>query len=127
MSDGAEPVRALVAHTEQSSRDYFVAALAGWGCSVRAAATVHDTVTQIARGDIELVLLDPAMIERNLAEFRQEWAALPAPPRMIAIDPPSVSADAGQFLRETAAVVLPPPVDLPHLRAATLAALRRPI
>ena len=116
---------AIVAHADGVSRDFFVAVFAGWGYSVRAAAGMSEALAQVAGGDADLLLLDPALVEPDAALWAEGWAAAPPRMRMLAIDAPAVSEEAGRFLRDAAAFVLAPPFDLPHIWAATVAAARR--
>lgn len=124
---GATPPAAVVAHADRGSRDYLIAALAGWGYSVRAAATIDEALAQVATHDADLLFLDPSLVERDVARWRAAWSAAADGLRLIAIDAPTVSPEAAQFLRESATFVLIPPFALPYLRAATLAASRPPI
>ena len=125
LADGGQtkPV-AIVAHADGVSRDFFVAVLAGWGYSVQSAANPREAFEQVERGDADLLLLDPALVELDIARWKSAWAAVTPRVRMVAIDAPSVSDDAAKFLRTAAVFVLSPPFDLPHIWVATLAAPR---
>lgn len=116
---------AVVAHADGVSRDFFVAVLAGWGYSVRSAATLREALEQVRGGDADLLVLDPALVEPDVALWRQVWAAGSTRMRMVALDAPAVKDDAARFLRTAATVVLAPPFDLPNIWAATLATPRR--
>ena len=97
------------------SRDFFLAVLAGWGYSVRAAANLREALAQVAGGDADLLLLDPALVEPDVAGWKQVWTGAPSRMRLVAIQAPSASDDAARFVREAAAFVLAPPFDLPHI------------
>ena len=116
---------AIVAHADAVSRDFFLAVLAGWGYSVRAAANAREAFDQVAADDADLIFLDPALVASDTERWARVWASVPPRLRMVAIDAPSVPDDTAQFLRAAAAFVLTPPFDLPHIWAATLAAVRR--
>jgi two-component system NtrC family sensor kinase len=115
----------IVAHADAVSLEFFLAVFAGWGYSVRAAASMSDALAQVTGGDADLLVLDPTLVEPDPELWRETWAGAPARMRMLAIDAPAVSDDAARFLRASAAFVLAPPFDLPHIWAAATAASRR--
>jgi CheY-like chemotaxis protein len=112
---------AIVAHTDPGWRDFFLAVLSGWGCSVRSAATSREALAYLAASDGQLLLVDPAIVELDVAGWRSEWPTA-AGLKMIALDSAHIAPDAARFLRESAAYVLAPPFDLPNIRRAVLAA-----
>jgi two-component system NtrC family sensor kinase len=116
---------AIVAHGDGVSRDFFVAVLAGWGYSVRSAANVRDALEQVRGGDADLLVLDPALVEPDVAVWREVWAKGSTRMRLLALDAPAIKEDAARFLREAATAVVAPPFDLPNIWAATLATPRR--
>jgi CheY-like chemotaxis protein len=113
---------AIVAHTEPGARDFFVAVLSGWGYSVRSAANSREALSHLASDDGDVLLLDPAIVELDVAGWRAEWRDASPQIKLIAIDSPHVEPEAARFLRESAAYVLTPPFDLPNIRRAVLAA-----
>jgi two-component system NtrC family sensor kinase len=115
---------AIVAHTEPGARDFFLAVLSGWGFAARSAANSREALAHLTSGDSELLLVDPAIVELDVAGWRAEWPGAASALKMIAIDTPHVEAEAARFLRESAAYVLRPPFDLPNIRRAVLAARR---
>lgn len=121
------PPAAIVAHGDAVTRDFVVAVFAGWGYSVRVAATAREALAQAVGGDGDVLLLDPALVERHVDDWRAVWRQVPARLKLVALDAPAVEETAAKFLREAAAVVLPPPFDLASIRGATLAASRTAI
>lgn len=113
---------AVVAHADAVSRDFFLAVLSGWGFSVRSAANSREALAFLAASDGQILLIDPAIIELDLASWRAEWPGAAPGLKMIAIDATHVAVDAARFMRESATYVLAPPFDLPNIRRAVLAA-----
>ena len=113
---------AVVAHTDPVSRDFFLAVLSGWGYSVRSASTSREALAYLAASDGQMLLLDPAIVELDVASWRAEWPSAAPGLKMIAIDATHIAVDAARFLRESATYVLAPPFDLPNIRRAVLAA-----
>jgi two-component system NtrC family sensor kinase len=113
---------AVVAHADPVSRDFFLAVLSGWGSSVRSAATSRDALAALAAREGQLVLVDPAIVEVDVAGWAAAWPHVSGDIAMIAIDTTHVTPDAARFLRESATHVLTPPFDLPNIRRAILAA-----
>ncbi len=124
---GQTRLAAIVAQADGVSRDFFVAVLAGWGFSVRSAATAREAIEHVEGGDADLLFLDPALVEPDLTRWKTAWPSARSRMRMVAIDAPAVSEEAARFLRGAAAFVLTPPFDLPHIWAAILAGPRQAI
>ena len=113
---------AVVAHADPVSRDFFLAVLSGWGYSVRSASNSREALAYLAAGDGQILLIDPAIVESDVASWRAEWPSAAAGLKLVAFDAPPVTADAARFLRDSATYVLAPPFDLPNIRRAVLAA-----
>jgi two-component system NtrC family sensor kinase len=79
---GDEPVRALVAHHDQTERDYVAAALTGWGHAVVLAETAAELQTRLASGGIDVAFVDQALIGGDAGAWRGE---LPAPVRQLPV------------------------------------------
>ena len=58
-----EPLRALVAHRDQTERDYVAAALTGWGHQVVAAEGAEEARGRLAAGGLDVALVDQALID----------------------------------------------------------------
>jgi CheY-like chemotaxis protein len=111
-----------VAHADAVSRDFFLAVLSGWGYSVTSAANSREAIAFVSSSDTQLLLVDPAIVEIDVASWRAEWPNAGPGLKLVAIDAAHVSADAARFLRDTATYILAPPFDLPNIRRAVLAA-----
>ena len=70
-----ERLHVLVAHRDQTERDYVAAALGGWGHEVIAAESADDARTRIAAGPAEIALVDHALIAADPAAWQQAFAA----------------------------------------------------
>ena len=60
-----EPLRALVAHRDQTERDYVAAALSGWGHSVLAADSAADARARLNAGDVDVAFVDQTLISAD--------------------------------------------------------------
>jgi len=69
-----EVVRALVAHRDQTERDYVAAALSGWGHSVVTAESAAEARERLAAG-IDVALVDHALVGPDLEGWRSTLAA----------------------------------------------------
>jgi two-component system NtrC family sensor kinase len=100
-----EPLKALVAHRDQTERDYVAAALAGWGHTVIAAEGPDDARARLAAGGVDVALIDSAL----LASDAEAWKAVRAADGQAAFILMSEAAgDDG----------IAPPFELAALRAA---------
>ena len=77
-----EPLRALVAHRDQTERDFVAAALTGWGHSVVAADSAVDARAQLIARSVDVAFVDQALISpdpdawHNALQPRDGQAAL---------------------------------------------------
>ena len=69
------PLRALVAHRDQTERDYVAAALTGWGHDVTAAESAEDARLRLGTGDVDVALVDNALIAADPAAWREAFAS----------------------------------------------------
>ena len=77
-----EPLRALVAHRDQTERDYVAAALTGWGHQVTAAESGDEARQRLTAGGIDVALVDHALLAAEPAAWR---GALTAGARQVAL------------------------------------------
>jgi two-component system, NtrC family, sensor kinase len=70
-----EHLRILVAHRDQTERDYVAAALGGWGHQVTTAESAEDARTRLAVGAADVALVDHAFIAADLDGWREACAA----------------------------------------------------
>ena len=109
----------LVAHAEQSERDYIAAALGGWGCQVVTAASSSEALEICRARPLHGVFVDRGVIASDLPAWRSAWVE-PGLPLVLV----SMSADDGdvdRFGREHASAVLAPPFQLRAIRSAVCA------
>jgi two-component system NtrC family sensor kinase len=107
----------LVAHGEQSERDYIVAALGAWGCRVLTATTSADALAVCRRASLQAAFVDRAGIAADLPAWRAARSEMPGVPLVLV----SMSAEDGEverFGREHASAVLAPPFQLRAIRSA---------
>jgi nitrogen-specific signal transduction histidine kinase len=118
---GAESV--LVAHAEQSDRDYIAAALGGWGCNVFTASSTAEALTLCRRMVFHAAFVDRGVIAADLPAWRMARAEMPGVPLVLV----SMSAEDGEverFGREHASAVLVPPFQLRAIRSAIRAVVK---
>jgi two-component system, NtrC family, sensor kinase len=110
----------LVAHGEQSERDYIAAALGGWGCNVVTAASSSDALDLCRRLPLHAAFVDRGVIAADLPAWHTARAETPGLPLVLV----SMSAEDGpveRFGREHASAVLAPPFQLRAIRSAVRA------
>jgi two-component system, NtrC family, sensor kinase len=59
------PVRALVAHRDQTERDFVAAALTGWGHTVLAADSALDARARLVAGTVDVAFVDQALMSAD--------------------------------------------------------------
>ncbi|MEO6223455.1 MAG: ATP-binding protein [Vicinamibacterales bacterium] len=121
--DGRSRAVVLVAHGDAVSRDFFRAALGGWGLGVRLARNAREAFECLAVDDLDVALIDHAMVGADPQHWREAWAPIRGRVRMVAVTAGEGAGDAMRFLREAADVTLSPPYDLPALRRALVITL----
>ena len=110
----------LVAHAEQSERDYIAAALGGWGCTVVTAASSGDALALCRRLPLHAAFVDRGVIAADLPAWHTALAETPGLPLVFV----SMSAEDGpvdRFGREHASAVLALPFQLRAIRSAVCA------
>ena len=114
---GSAAEAVLVAHGEQSERDYIAAALGGWGCQVHTAPSTAEALALCRRTPVQAAFVDRAVIAADLPAWRAARAEIPNVPLVLV----SMSAEDGEverFGREHASAVLAPPFQLRAIRSA---------
>jgi CheY-like chemotaxis protein len=107
----------LVAHGEQSERDYIAAALGGWGCNVVTAASSGEALALCRRLTLYAAFVDRSVIAADLPGWRTARIEAPGLPLVLV----SMSEEDGpveRFAREHASAVLAPPFQLRAIRSA---------
>jgi CheY-like chemotaxis protein len=112
----------LVAHVDQTDRDYISAALAAWGYNVSATDRADEAVARYRAGGLRAAFID----RRILASRADAWRVTSADATPVPIVVVSTAADegyAGQFGHEQASALLVPPFQLRALRVALAAVI----
>lgn len=111
----------LVAHQDQSDRDFIVAALAGWGYRVAASERGDDALARYRRGDLRAAFIDRSILAADLDAWRAARAAERARVPLIVMSMAADDGDVERFGHEHGSAVLVPPFQLRALRAALTA------
>ncbi len=111
----------LVAHPEQSEREFLAAALRGWGYHPVAAATRDEALDGYLRPPVRIALVDPSLMVDNLETWRRVRATDVRHVAMILTASTPDHRALERFGREEASAVLMPPFELRALRAAVRA------
>jgi two-component system NtrC family sensor kinase len=111
----------LVAHAEQSERDYVAAALAGWGYDVVSAANSAEALQAVRQRIPSIALVDRAVLGADLPNWRAAFAERPAL-ALVLISMSSDDGDVDRFGRAHARATLCPPFQLRAIRSAVRAA-----
>ena len=117
IQEGSSAESVLVAHAEQSERDYIAAALSGWGCNVLTASSTAEALTLCRRMAFHAAFVDRGVIAADLPAWQTARAEMPGVPLVLV----SMSAEDGEverFGREHASAVLVPPFQLRAIRSA---------
>ncbi|MGH9309539.1 MAG: ATP-binding protein [Vicinamibacterales bacterium] len=111
----------LIAHPEQSDREFLVAALHGWGHPVRTAETAEEALDVYASGAVRLAIVDRTFVAANMETWRRlrsaDVAHLPLILTSLAPDDRAME----RFVKEEASAALVPPFELRALHAAVRA------
>ena len=111
----------LVAHHDQSDRDFIAAALAGWGYRIAASDRHDDALARYRRGDLHAALIDRSILAVDLDAWRAARAADGARVPLIVVSMAADDGDVERFGHEHGSAVLVPPFQLRALRAALTA------
>lgn len=111
--------RVLVAHPDQSEREFLAAALTGWGYRVTAAVSVDETLAALAEPVVQIALIDRALLVAGAAVWRRlEETAAARRPRLVVtaltLDDPAIEP----FVQGETVAVLVPPYDMRALLGA---------
>jgi two-component system NtrC family sensor kinase len=112
----------LVAHVDQTDRDYISAALNAWGYNVSATDRADEAVARYRAGGVRAAFID----RRILAAQPDAWRATPAdatPVPIVVVSTAAGDGYAGHFGHEQASALLVPPFQLRALRVALAAVI----
>jgi len=115
----------LVAHPEQSEREFIAAALRGWGYRPMPAATSHEAAELWRRQSWLFAIVDRSIVSADVEGWQERRRA--GNDRSAPLIVPSIVADASQLQQSAgmeAAAILAAPVSLGALNAAVQAATR---
>jgi two-component system NtrC family sensor kinase len=70
-----ERLRALVAHRDETERDYVAAALTGWGHDVVSAENADDARARLMAGGVDVALIDAALLGGEADAWREAQAS----------------------------------------------------
>ena len=110
----------LVAHVDQTDRDFISAALAAWGYSVSATDRADEALARYHAGGLRAAFIDRRILSSQL----EGWRAAAPGATHVPIVVVSTAADegyTGQFGHEQASALLVPPFQLRALRVALAA------
>jgi two-component system NtrC family sensor kinase len=112
----------LVAHPEQGDREFLVAALKGWGYQSVGAATLAEALEGYAGPELQLAIVDGAMLARNPEAWQRRTVPGRRPPLVVISAQPE--EEGRQTSGRTEAVVVVAPIQLAALRTAIRASVK---
>jgi DNA-binding response OmpR family regulator len=113
----------LVAHADQTERDFMAAALRAWGYTVVTAQRGDEATDRYRQGGLLAVLVDRGVLG-DAAAWRDVRKVAHARVPMILLAATADSDDLDAFAREQANAILTPPFQLKPLRAAIRAVVK---
>jgi two-component system NtrC family sensor kinase len=113
----------LVAHVDQTDRDFISAALTAWGYNVSSTDRVDDALARYRRGGLRVAFVDRRILAANLEAWRGAHAPGATPIPIVVMSTAGDDGEAGQFGHEQASALLVPPFQLPALRTALAAVI----
>jgi two-component system, NtrC family, sensor kinase len=113
----------LVAHVDQTDRDFISAALAAWGYTVASTDRVDEALARYRAGGLRAAFIDRRILAANLEAWRQERAPDAVPVPIVVMSMAAEEREVEQFGHEQASAVLVPPFQLRALRAALTAVI----
>ncbi len=119
VDEGRRGESILVAHAEQSERDYLAAALGAWGSDVITAASSAEALDACRRRQLQAAFVDSGVVVADLPAWRIACSESTLPVVLMAM-----SADDDElegFGQDHASTVLAPPFQLRAIRSAVRA------
>jgi two-component system NtrC family sensor kinase len=113
----------LVAHVDQTDRDFISAALTAWGYNVSSTDRADDALARYRRGGLRVAFVDRRILAANVEAWRGAHAPGEAPMPIVVMSTAGDDGEAGQFGHEQANALLVPPYQLPALRTALAAVI----
>ena len=106
----------LVAHVDQTDRDFISAALAAWGYSVTSTDRADEALARYRSGDLRAAFVDRRILAANLDGWRAEQSPDAVPVPIVVMSMAADEREVEQFGHEQASAVLVPPFQLRALR-----------
>ena len=113
----------LVAHVDQTDRDFISAALAAWGYAVTSTDRADEALSRYQRGGLRVAFIDRRILAAHAAAWRRGSLPADVPVPVVVMSTAADESDAGQFGPEQASAVLVPPFQLRALRTALRAVI----
>jgi signal transduction histidine kinase len=111
----------LIAHLDQSDRDFIGAALGAWGYRVASSDRPDAALARYRRGDLRAALIDRSILGADLDGWRAARAEDASRVPLIVMSMAADDGDVERFGHEHGSAVLAPPFQLRALRAALTA------
>jgi len=113
----------LVAHVDQSDRDFIAAALGAWGYRVSSTDRADEALHEYRRGDTRVAFVDRRILAANLEAWRVGAAPGAAPVPIVVLSTAADEGEIHQFGHEQVSALLVPPFQLRALRTALAAVI----
>jgi two-component system NtrC family sensor kinase len=111
----------LVAHPDQSERDFIAAALSGWGYRVAAASGAAESLAALQARRLRAALVECRVLSADMAGWRATREADGRRTPLVLLSMAADETEGERFGREEAGAMLAPPYELRALRAAVRA------
>jgi two-component system NtrC family sensor kinase len=108
----------LVAHGDQTERDYLAAVLGGWGHRVSVAETAQAARERLRAGGIDAVFVDRVFVATDREGWRSARAADGERASVVLLTSAEEDETVAMAAAKEASAVLPPPFEMQALRAA---------
>ena len=113
----------LVAHVDQTDRDFISAALTAWGYAVTSTDRPDEGLSRYLRGDLRAAFVDRRILAANLEAWRGGPVPVDVPVPIVVMSTAADESEAEHFGHEQASAVLVPPFQLRALRTALAAVI----
>jgi CheY-like chemotaxis protein len=113
----------LVAHVDQSDRDFIAAALAAWGYSVSSTDRADEALKRYRRGGMRVAFVDRRILAASLEAWRLAAATEGTPVPIVVLSTAADEGEIHQFGHEHVSALLVPPFQLRALRTSLAAVI----
>lgn len=122
---GSDDQEILVAHVDQSDREFVRAALAAWGYAVTSTDRSDEALRSYRRGTLRAALIHRGILAADLPAWRDARTHVDGKVPLIVMSTATDDGDVERFGHEEASAVLAPPIQLRSLRAALAAVVEK--